>query len=263
MKSEIEIAVCSPKERIKDILKKGVPPKRILYVPGETDKDDKISALNPWYCEATALHWIWKHSKADIVGLEHYRRFFVDTGNKFINEDQILQILDKVDVIVAEHKFIGKPDNYPIVAQSIVIGWEGRKFQAYKMIYGFIMYLASKPETYELAKFFLNDLYDEQTFFKCNMFVARKKILDEWCEFMFPELDAWFKKDKIKLDKTNERLIGYVFEHLFGSWLKWKKYKLCICPHIVFDKELKGIDPVQMGVDGLKYMKKPKTVRYI
>lgn len=256
MTNKLEITICTPKEKVETIIKRGMPPNRIFYIPGETDKRGGISKLNPWYCEATALYWIWKKSKANIVGLEHYRRFFVDTNNRFLTEAQILQILDKVDVIVAEHRYVNKPDDFPVVAQSIVIGWEGRKLQAYKMIYGFILYLASKPETYEMARFFLNDLYDEQSLYKCNMFVARKPILDEWCELMFPELDAWFEKDKIELDKTNLRLVGHVFEHLFGSWLKWKKFKLCICPYLVFDKNLTQLDLVQMGEDGKRFLKK-------
>ena len=254
----IEIAVCTPKDKVQRIVSLGIPPRRTLFVPGETDtRRGDIPELNPWYCEATALHWIWKRSTADIVGLEHYRRFFVDDSGKFLGEAQIESILSSSDIIVAEHTYSPTPVVFPFVANSIVVGWERRKLQAYKFIYGFILWLAKSWKTYDLAKFLLNDLYDEQTLYKCNMFISQKEVIAEWCEFMFPKVSEWLKSENIVLDDSNKRLVGHVFEHLFGSWLKWRGLRIHVSKHVVYDKDLTKIEPAQMGADFLqKFTKK-------
>lgn len=246
----IEIVVCSPKEKVERIKQLGIPPCRKIYVPGETDAEGySIAKLNPWYCEATALYWLWKTSTAEIVGLEHYRRYFVDEKGKFATKERIESILSDYDVMAIEHRYSTKDVEFPWVAHSILIGWEDRKLQAYKFVYGFILWLAKNRITYKMAKFFLEDLYDEKTLYKCNMFVCRKPIVDEWCEFMFPKLTEWMKQEGIKLDDTNKRLVGHVFEHLFGSWMKYRGLKIRPSGYVVFDKNLTRVVPEQMGAD--------------
>lgn len=238
--AKVQIEVCASKANAKRLEELGVPECRHIFL---CDKDNGgIDNLNPWYCEATALYWIWKKSKAKVVGLEHYRRFFVNRKGRFLPEDEILSILKDNDIVLAEHYYDMTNNVFPRVAQSVVIGWGNRKFQAYKFIYGFLLHLA-KTGMHDFAKFVMEDLYDEQTFYKCNMFISKKSVITEWCELMFPKVDEWLKEDGIKLDGSNLRLIGYVFEHLFGSWCKWRKLKIKVCDIVIYNKVLGAEEP--------------------
>lgn len=52
---------------------------REKFIIDEKHEGDNIDFLNLWYCELTGLYYLLKHTKDDIIGLEHYRRYFTST----------------------------------------------------------------------------------------------------------------------------------------------------------------------------------------
>ncbi len=133
---------------------------------------DNISEKNPVYCELTGLYWMWKNMVTkdkfdDYFGIYHYRRVLD------IDEDDLKRCAAGSVDAVLPYPMIHVPDikehhsRYTNEAE-----WE-LLLQAVSEI---------APE--------YSDAYDKifsgQYFYNYNMFLAKGKVVDELCSFMFP-----------------------------------------------------------------------------
>ena len=80
---------------------------RQKFFVNQTHEGDNIDELNPWYCELTGLYYLWKHETDPVVGLEHYRRYFLGDDNKLITENEVNEALKDNDIIL--RRFIYAP----------------------------------------------------------------------------------------------------------------------------------------------------------
>lgn len=163
---------------------------------GVTDaQGENISYKNKQYCELTALYWIWKHAKEDIVGLVHYRRHFL------LPEDWIKRMEQGgIDVILPVPLYVAPSVGENYRERHIVSDWD------------FMMgYLKQRDSgEYEKAvQVFQNNLYSP-----CNMFIMRRKILDELCTWMFPVIDAAAVYGGKREDVYQNRYPGFLAERL-------------------------------------------------
>lgn len=200
---------------------------------------DNISELNPYFCELTALYWIWKNSQnLDYVGLYHYRRFMAKTT---IFED-FLVFIRKFKYFINERSFIDH--EYYIGKQPIS---SLKKFNAYKlfendMILPRKMYLENNlmeqfVELHGIAdldiirNIILEDYYEckvafdlvmEQKFlYPFNMFILRWQLFDSFCQWVFPILFKFYKEvDLTKRDSYQIRACGFISERLFNVFIK-------------------------------------------
>ena len=176
------------------------------------DSGDNISSKNKNYCELTALYWIWKNTSNDIVGLEHYRRVFIN-NKKILNDEIIKKCLEKKDIILASRVFF-KCSTYKnyclnhykedlVVVERIIKDICPNYLNSFK----------------KLKK--INYLYPY------NMFISKKDIIDNYCSWLFPilfklenEIDLSFRDD------YQSRVFGFISERLFTLWVIHNKLRI-------------------------------------
>lgn len=181
---------------------------------------DNISCKNPNYCELTGLYWMWKHSKADIIGLVHYRRYFVKsffTTNieKAITEEDVNNYLKKYDIILPKPYYTYKKT----VEEQYAID---HNIEDYKKLRETIK--QNTPDYLEAFDIVSNRRY----FYNFNMFIMSKKLFDEYAEWVFFVLGELEKQTDIEsYSDYNKRIYGFLSERLFNVWIeKHKELKI-------------------------------------
>lgn len=157
---------------------------------------DNISEKNRQYSELTALYWIWKHAKQEIVGLAHYRRHFI------LPQDWLMRMQTySIDVILPVPTYVAPSIEHNYRKRHDASDWD------YLMSY---LQMHESSEDFALAqKVFSGNLYSP-----CNMMIVRKEILDTLCSWMFPILFAAEKHGGIKADSYQNRYLGFLSERL-------------------------------------------------
>ncbi|AGB77602.1 hypothetical protein D782_1594 [Enterobacteriaceae bacterium strain FGI 57] len=202
---------------------------------------DNIAHLNPSFCELTAAYWIWKHSREDIIGLAHYRRYFASSKSSLkvkdkcvASPDELITALNYADILVA------KPRNYYITtikSHYIHAHHESDYTQLRDEI------ALQHPEY--LADF--DSVMNGTRISLYNMFVCKKSLIDEYFSWLFPVLFALEQKiDYNNYDAYQKRVFGFMAERLFNVWLHHQRDRLKIkyLPVVNIDGEnliLKGI----------------------
>lgn len=189
---------------------------------------DNIDYLNPYYCELTALYWIWKNTDSDIVSFEHYRRLFCDKSKSFfsykaMNKDKIEKILKKFKIIIPSQYHI-----HETIYQHYVDHHSKGDLDCLRKQIEIL-----NPEYLKDFDLFFNG----HVFSLFNMFVMKRKDLNDYCDFAFPLLNKVFeirKEDILKRDSYQQRSIGYLSERLFNVWVyhNLKKEDIYYCPVI-------------------------------
>lgn len=165
------------------------------------DTGDNISNKNKQFCELTALYWIWKNAKEDVVGLCHYRRHFtLPCGWQKIMEENNIDVILPIPLYVTPT--LG--DNY-------------RKRHDKKEIDYILDYFKEhyKEEYDSILSFFKGNLYSP-----CNMFIMKRDVFNEFAGWLFPILEAVVAHSGQKEDIYQNRYPGFLAERLMSYYFE-------------------------------------------
>lgn len=178
---------------------------------------ENISEKNVNYSELTALYWMWKnrlvHQSVDdameYYGLSHYRRILD------LSEDDVLRLIDNdVDVILP----------YPMPYEPNIE--EHHKRYLNDGDWKAVLIALEEEQPVYAEKF--GEILKQKYLYNYNIIIARKTVLEEYCNWLFPILERVEELSVPKGCERKDRYIGYIGETLFTLYFMRNKKKLNI-----------------------------------
>ena len=185
------------------------------------DEGQNISKENPYFCELTGLYWAWKNLDAKYVGLAHYRRHFAShrvLGGKNKRLETVLtkkdaeKALEKVDIVLPKLRKYYVENLYDHYVHTMY----PEPLEMTRKI------IAEKYPDY-LPEF--NNLKTRTSAHMFNMFIMKKDLLDDYCDWLFDILFTLEKEVKKKgidkdYDAFHARFYGRLSELLLDVWIR-------------------------------------------
>ena len=210
---------------------------------------DNISADNLSYCELTGIYYAWKHIEADYYGFCHYRRFFSFSKKKStltanvenlakkspeqivkkygMDEENIRNTVEEYDVLMQKpyYIFITNRFMYTLAPSGVTRDLD----------YCLEIIKRDYPHMYKIAKRYLHCPMS----YTCNMFVMKKEIFNDYCEWLFDILGKFDKAiDTSSYKGAKSHVAAYLGERLTGIYWHYlkslKKYKLKTLSRVYF-----------------------------
>lgn len=226
------------------------------------DIGENIAVKNKTFSELTALFWIWKNIEkvdSEFVGLCHYRRYFtlpeVRIKKKLFNTKIIV---DPRDVYYApfSEEALKTASNESlkdallnqlhsgkvVVPTAAHLALELSGEVSIKMHYIFYhiredWYLMKNAvvKLYPDMEKAFNEFFDTEKKMHCyNMFIARKEVLIDYCNWLFPILFELEKTVKLSEYEYQRRIFGFFSERLFNLYLFYNNLQKAEFPVVFF-----------------------------
>lgn len=169
------------------------------------NKGENISKKNVNYSELTGLYWLWKHKLCaegldeyendQYYGLSQYRRMLV------FSDDDLLRLADNdVDAVLP----------YPMPYEPSIHAHHERYLKEVDWNALLTALRESQPEYADVFP----DVLEQQYLYNYNVILAKKTVLREYCEWLFPILERTEELSDPKGSERADRYIGYMGETL-------------------------------------------------
>ena len=192
------------------------------------DSGDNISRLNLYINEITALYWIRKNTRHDVIAFVHYRRFFTTKDAETFRAENILTGDEAAEIL----------RDYDIIVNTCQLG--------YVPLYDWKIMLSTR----KLAEHVINtirkfialrqpdylDAYDRVNHgfgtFCYEIFVARRKVFNAYCDWLFSFIIDATEEILATTDIASSddprtyRVVSFVAEHLLGVWIIKNRLKI-------------------------------------
>ncbi len=170
------------------------------------DTGDNISAKNPYYCELTGMYWLWKNINCEVIGICHYRRFFLRDGS-LLNKETIERLIGQYPIIIPNSRCVKDANVYQHYAKRHY----AKDLDLCREV------IEKKYPVYVAAFDYAMDTILVST---GNMWITRKDIYDRYCQWLFDILFEVEKHlDMTGYDSYQQRVMGFLSERLFRVWL--------------------------------------------
>lgn len=202
------------------------------------DQGENISSRNEAYSELTAHYWAWKNFDADYYGFFHNRRYLSfnririwETKNIGIEihtidknaiekirlyEEEMRDLIERYDIILPKrHSWLSEKKLG--TNRNILHQYEISTNHEIKDLLSAIDILKRQHPEYGSAAD--NYLLSYEGFYY-NIFIMRKELFFNYCEWLFPILDELYRNIDFSLhDSYSKRVIGFISERLFGIFI--------------------------------------------
>ena len=210
-------------------------------IPGyqPDNEGDNISIKNPHFCELTCHYWAWKNLKdIDIVGLNHYRRYFdftrkwpqISADKHFISTEEFLkqsyvfpnleEILQKYDIIlpIARHWRVSNTKQYG--EYHIAKDWE-------------MLRQIIKERSPQYITAFEKTMDHSNKSVGYNMFITHWKHFNTYSEWLFDILFEVEQRVPPIDDPIQSRIYGYMSERLINVFCEYYHLRIKYIPLIM------------------------------